>query len=50
MNTAQIIVKTVATTINLLIGLALTMTKETTPKMFKGYMAFMLINLVGVWI
>lgn len=50
MNTVQIVVKTVATTINLLVGFALVRGKDTSPQIFKGYMAFMLINLTGVWI
>lgn len=49
MNTLQVVVKTVATTINLLVGYALVKGKDVSPKVFKGYMAFMLINLLGVW-
>lgn len=50
MNTVQIVVRTVATTINLLVGFALVRGKDVNPQIFKGYMAFMLINLMGVWI
>lgn len=50
MNTLQIVVKTVATTINLLIGFVLVKTKDVTPSMFKCFLGFMLINLMGVWV
>lgn len=50
MSTLQIIIKTVVTTINLFIGLALVKGQDVKPQVFKTYMVFMLINLMGVWI
>ena len=50
MSTLQIIVKTIATTINLLVGYALAKGTDIKPQVFKTYMVFMLINLMGVWI
>ena len=50
MNTLQIVVKTIASTLNILIGWALVKSKDTNSNMFKGYIAFMLMNLIAMWV
>ncbi len=50
MNIVQIIVKTVVTTVDLLIAYAVLNGKEATDGMKKAFIVFALLNLTGVWL
>lgn len=50
MNAMQIVLRTVVTTIDLLLTLALFKADNTTNEMRKYFTVVMLLNLMGVWI
>ena len=50
MNTFQIVIKTIVSTINAFIAVEVLRTKDSTDNMKKIITIFTLINLTGVWI
>ena len=50
MNTAQIVLKTVITTVDLLLSLAVLKSDDAIDGLKKAFVAIVLLNLAGVWI
>lgn len=50
MSTAQIVVKTVVTTVDMLLTLSVIRADNTTGTMVKVFAGIILLNLMGVWI
>lgn len=50
MNTPQIIVKTVVSTLDLLLAIAVLMSNDATDGLKKAFAVIVLLNISGVWI
>ena len=50
MNIVEIVVKTIITTVDVLLTIAVMKTPETDNKMLKAFLVLIIMNLMGVWI
>lgn len=50
MSVAQIVIRTIVTTVDLLLTIAVIKADSTTNGMVKGFAIVILLNLMGVWI